>query len=275
MARTITEIQQSIITAKNSDPTLADLSSTSNTAIWKLWTYVVAVCMWTLENLFDFHKQEVTNILATRKPHTLQWYVMKAQQFQYGGSLPDDSDTYATVSDDPAVVIIKYAAAVELVNMVRIKVAKQLGAILAPLSTDELTAFSAYMNRVKDAGVRLQLTSSSPDSLRLSLHVYYDPLVLSSTGARLDGADVSPVQKAVNAFLSTLPFNGIFVLNNLIAALQAVDGVVIGSVASAEANYGSTAYVPVAVEYVPDAGYLQLDETFFDTHVVYSPHAPL
>lgn len=271
MARTISEIQQQIIDTKNADTTLSAYAwSDSKVAIWRLWTYVVAVCIWTLEQLFDYHKAEVVNIIATQKPHTLEWYVYKAKQFQYGVALPPDADVYPSESTDPEVAIISYAAAVELSNLVRVKVAKSAGGMLESLSVDELDAFSGYMNRVKDAGVRLQLTSGNPDNLQLVISVFYDPLVLSSSGERLDGASDTPVADAINSFLSSLPFNGEFVLNNLIAMLQKVEGVKIGYVASAQANYGATPYVPIAVKYVPDAGYMVLDETFFNDNVTYT-----
>lgn len=275
MARTIAEIQKSITDAKSAEPDLASLTSSSNVAIWRLWTYVIAVCIWTLENLFDFHKKEVADIIAAEKAHTLQWYVMKAKQFQYGVALPDDSDTYPVISDDPPIAIIKYAAAVELTNLVRIKVAKLVSGSLEGLIPAEQLAFSAYMNRIKDAGVRLQLTSGDADNLRLKLKVHYDPLILTNNGARVDGDSGAPVKDAVKVFLSNLPFNGLFVLNNLITALQAIEGVRIGEVLTAEANYASTAFVSASPEYSPDAGYMKLDETFFDANVVYVPHYPV
>ncbi len=271
MARTIAEIQQQIIDTKNADTTLsAYVWSDSKVAIWRLWTYVVAACIWTLENLFDYHKVEVETIISNQKPHTLKWYVYMAKLFQYGVTLPDDTDTYPTPSTDPEVVIVQYAAAVELSNLVRIKVAKSPSGTLESLSEEELEAFSGYMNRIKDAGVRLQLTSGNPDILKLEVSVFYDPLVLSSTGERLDGASTTPVLDAVNVFLSDLPFNGVFVLNHLIAALQNVEGVKIGYVVSAQANYGTTPFVPISVKYTPDAGYMILDETFFNANVTYT-----
>jgi hypothetical protein len=276
MARSIREIQAAIIAAKTAEPTLSGLTSSSNVAIWLLWTYVVAVCQWTLENLFDAHKNEVNEIIAAQKPHTLQWYVTKAKEFQYGVSLPADKDVYDLVPpSDPSVLVVKFAAAVELINLVRIKAARLSGGILAPLTGVQLTAFSAYMSRVKDAGVRLQVTSGDPDNLQLALAIFYDPLVLNAVGARLDGSSASPVKDAVNAFLENLPFNGLFVLNNLIAALQAIDGVRIGEIVSAQANYGMTSYVPITYEYLPDAGYMILDATYFDTNISYTAHGPV
>jgi hypothetical protein len=273
MARTINQIQQQIIEVKQTDPTLSTYTwSDSKVAVWRLWTYVVAVCIWTLENLFDYHKTEITQLIATQKPHTLQWYIYRAKLFQLGETLPDGSDSYSEPSTDPLVTIIKHAAAVELSNLVRIKVAKDNAGTLEALTTGELAAFSGYMNRIKDAGVRLQLTSSNPDNLQLILSVYYDPLVLTSTGTRIDGTSSTPVLDAVNNFLANLPFNGVFVLNNLIGALQAIDGVEIGSVVSAQANYAATPYVPITVRYTPDAGYMALDETYFNANIVYTAY---
>ena len=274
MARSINQIQQQIIDVKQTDPTLSGYTwSDSKVAVWRLWTYVVAVCIWTLENLFDYHKSEIERIITTQKPHTLQWYVHKAKLFQLGETLPDGSDSYTVASTDPLVTIIKHAAAVELSNLVRIKVAKDNGGALEALTTVELAAFSGYMNRIKDAGVRLQLTSSNPDILQLILSIYYDPLVLTSAGTRIDGTSSTPVLNAVNGFLANLPFNGVFVLNNLIGSLQAIDGVEIGSVVSAQANYAATPYVPITVRYTPDAGYMVLDETYFNANILYTPYS--
>jgi len=251
MARTIADIQQTIIAAKNADTTLAGLNSSSATAIWLLWTYIVAVCHWTLENLFDAHRKEVADLLEASRPHTLQWYVPRAKQYQHGDTLPPDSDVYATPTTDPAVRIIQFAAAAELTTLVRIKAATLAGGTLAPLTSGQLTAFAAYMQQIKDAGVRLQVTSGSPDVLRVAVRIYYDPLVLDSSGARLDGTAATPVKNAVKQFLTTLPFNGLFILNSLVGAIEAVEGVRIAEIVLAEATYASLPFTPVTVEYLP------------------------
>lgn len=274
MARTIAEIQQQIIDAKNADANLSAYAwSSSNVAIWPLWTYVTAVCIWALENLFDYHRDEVLSIVATQKPHSLQWYVTKARLFQVGVPLPEDSDTYATTTDDPSIAIVKYAAAIELSNMIRIKAAKESGDALAALSPGELSSFTGYMNKIKDAGIRLQVTSGNPDVLQLAINVYYDPLVLSASGARLDGSSSTPILSAVNAFLKNLPFNGVFILNDFITALQAIEGVKIGHIVTAQANYALTPFLPIDVKYTPDAGYMILDEAYFNANVNYIPYS--
>lgn len=274
MARSIAQIQAAIVAAKNADSTLSGLSSSSLTAIWLLWTYIVATCQWTLENLFDEHKSEVTGIIAMQKPHTIQWYVSKAKAFQYGVSLPADSDVYAVVPPvDLTTLVVQFAAAVELVGLVRIKVAKLLASVLGPLAAGELSAFTTYMGRIKDAGVRLQCTSDVPDTFQPTMTIYYDPLVLNAAGARLDGTAANPVQDAVNNFLASLPFNGIFILNNFIAAMQGVPGVIIADEVAVQAFYGSVAPVVIAAKYIPDAGYMALDVTWFLANVSYIAYA--
>ena len=121
----------------------------------------------------------------------------------------------------------------------------------------------------------MQVTSTSPDTLQLILTIYYDPLVLDISGGRLDGTSAYPVKDAVKQFLEQLPFNGLFVINSLIAALKEVDGVVIGVVNSAAATYAALPYQPIAVEYTPDAGYMVLDETYFIANISYLSHRPI
>jgi hypothetical protein len=276
MARTIAQIQQAIITAKAANPTLSGLSSTSNVAIWLLWTYVVAVCQWVLESLFDAHVAEVQGIIATMKPHTLQWYVTMARAFQYGYALPSGSDVYVPVAPvGDASLIVANAAAVDLGNLVRIKAAVSTGGVLAALSGPQLTSFAAYMGLVKDAGVRIECTSGAPDNLQLGLKVYYDALVINAAGQRIDGSENTPVMDAINGFLDALPFNGLFVVNKMIAAVLAVPGVVNCEVVVAQANYAMTPYVGVPVEYTPDAGYMALDSVYFGANVVYVAHGPI
>lgn len=275
MARKIKEIQQQIIDTITIDPHLSAYTwSDSKVAMWRMWTYVVAVCIWTLEELFDAHRSDVEKKIDTMRPHKLSWYVNKAKAFQYGVPLPPDSDEYAVPTDDTSVAIVQYAAAIELLNSIRIKVAKGPAAELERLSTAELGAFRTYINRIKDAGVRLYVTSGDPDIFRVSLKIYYDPLVLTANGSRIDGSSVNPVMEAVKSFLADLPFNGVFVLNKFIATLQGIEGVKIGQVLSAQANYASTPFVPIAVKYIPDAGYMKLDETDFAANISYEAYLP-
>ena len=281
MARTISDIQTALLTQAQNDPTLGPLlTSTSRVAIYRLWLYVIAVCQWTLENLYDIFTAAVNSIIANMKPHSALWYRNMALAFQYGSALPSDTDTYDNtgLTDDQiaASKVIAYAAAVETVingeSVLRIKVAALVDGDLGPVPAYQLAAFTAYMARIKDAGVTLAITSGNPDGLQLSIDYYYDPLLLNAQGARNDGTDATPVQTAINVFLQSLDFNGQFSVNALDDALQQVPGYKDLRINYALTQYGALPYTSVNVRYTPDAGYLRLLNPATDLTINFVPY---
>ncbi len=281
MAKTVAQWQQSIIDAKNANVTLAALNSPSKKAIWRLWTYIVGFCMQSLEALFEAAQIDMAAKIAADKTHTNGWYVAKAKAFQYTVLLPADTDVYPTI-DETALIVTK-AAAQEVtiggITFLRIKVAKGT-APLAPLDTTpgtELDTFTTYMERIKDAGVRLQCTSAAGDILQLTLKIGYDPLVLDSSCQRLDGSDNTPVQNAIDAFLlnsGVNNFNGAIVLNQLIDAVLSVKGVTMLTITAATGTYGMVV-TPFDDEYKPDAGYMVNDTAFMTANWTIAPHNPV
>lgn len=279
MARTIDEIQESMLAAIAADATLAPVAtSTSKVAIFKLFTRIVAAAAWTIEVLFDTLKTELNDLLAALKPHSLRWYANKAKDFQYGYSLPIDTDKYDNTGLTEEQIedskIVRYSAVTEGDDgKLRIKVAKE-NADLEPLAVGELASFSEYMARIKDAGVRLLITSNTPDKLKLTLKIFYDPLILDSNGQRIDGSDLTPIQTAVKNYLKNLPFNGVFVLAYLVDALQQVEGVVIPHIESCSTSYAAFPFTTVNVQYLPDAGYLRF-ENDADLTLQFEPQSQL
>lgn len=278
MARTINEIHAALVSEKEARTELAGLTSNSRTAIWSLWLYVVATGMWTLEKLFDSHKAEVLDIISRMKPHSLKWYAEKATAYQHGYDLVPDADYYdnSLLSDEDIEnsKLVDYAAVVNADTGLRIKVATDNGTDLEALTLGELAAFREYMSRIKDAGVNLIVTSNAPDDLKLSLEVFYNPLILDAAGERLDGGGATTVQSAIKNYLKNLPFNGVFVLAYLVDQLQAVDGVVVPHIVSASARYGALPFSSFAVQYQPDAGYLRLASDA-DLTIVWTPKTPV
>ncbi len=262
MARTITEIQAQIIAEKERVVGLSSLNSESKTAIWRLWTHVVATAIWTLEVLFDFHKKEVDDLILSKKPHSLHWYRAKAKAFQMGGTLARESDCYdntgLSTDEINKQCIVKQAAVVEINGVVRIKVTKEAGDQLAPLSSSELSSFTTYMQQIKDAGVRIRVDSLPPDDLQMEIDIYYDPLVLNGKGEQLKNSAIKPVEDTIKTYLKNLPFNGEFVLATLTDRLQETTGVIIPQIGRVLARYGNQDYKLVTARYVADAGYLQI-----------------
>lgn len=264
MARTIQTIQAEIIAAVQADATLgALLTSTSVTAVWRLWTYVVASAIWALEVIFDLFKADITNLVAQGKAHTLRWYQSKALAYQHGGTLAAGSDLYdnsvLTPDQVAAQKIVAQAAATESNDILVVKVAREVSGELQPLDAGQIAGITAYMIEVKDAGVKMILRSVPADHLRLEVDVYYDATILNSAGARLDGAASTPVQDAAKAFLRTLPFDGMFVKAHLTDAMQAVGGVIVPEIRLCQTRRDDDpSFGTVDVFYQPYSGFLKI-----------------
>ncbi len=264
MARTIKEIHDGLLAKVAADAVLnTELTSTSDFAIYRLFLYIVAFASWMVENLHDIFKADVNETIAAMKPHSLRWYAEKAKAFQYGYNLVDETDYYdntgLTVAQILQSKIVAYAAVVEQVRGLRIKVAKLVGGVLVPLDANELIAFVAYMNAIKDAGVKLNITTAVADKLRLQLVIEINPLVLKLDGSRNDGTDAAPVKAAQDNHLLNLPFNGLYSVQKNIDAIQKVEGVKDLQLIAVQTKYGNLNFTSVNISVVPDAGYLRID----------------
>ncbi|MEG2792053.1 MAG: hypothetical protein RSA98_10785, partial [Odoribacter sp.] len=84
MARTIAEIKKEMTEVFIGNETIMALyglnpeknfeDQFSKVSLESILFYVVATCIWTLEKLFDRHRQEVTELINELKPHSLRWY---------------------------------------------------------------------------------------------------------------------------------------------------------------------------------------------------------
>ena len=175
MARQITEIYDEIIAEKESQATLtglqpaiddsqtllADLTSTSKVAIWRLWAFLMAVAIWTHEKVFDLFREEIEETAKNLKVGTTVWYQQEAFRFQNGDAVTWNGSQYIYDPITPANQIIKRAAVQEGANRVVIKVAKLDGnGDPIPLTAGENAAYTAFVELDKIAGTNVQIISA-------------------------------------------------------------------------------------------------------------------
>ncbi len=280
MARTIEEIQGRILTAIASDQALStQLTSTSKVAVFRLFAYIIASSIWLLESIFDNHKKEIDTALYEQKSGTPRWYRNMSLAFQYGFDLLDDSDKFDNTgyTDDQieASKIIKYCSVKESIesNRLTIKVAGGSGDALEQLDDTQITAFLQYMSEVKYAGVKLNVVNNPADKLLLNMQIYRDILVIDENGVSILNGD-KPVEKAIRSYMKTLPFDGVLVLNDLIAHIRAVEGVDDANITIATSSFydtatsSYTAFQPINVKTIPIAGYFEIENFNTVTYVV-------
>lgn len=284
MARTIDTINNDLKQAFMQDTTLAEkygftaganfADTFSRFSIESIILYIVAASIWTLEKLFDTHTAEVTDYIATMKPHSLRWYVEKAKAFMYGVPLIDGSDQHDTTNlTDEQIAekkIVTFAACTEANATLYLKVAK---AGPAPLTTDEKAAFVAYLHEIKDAGVRIDVISENGDYLKLQMVIYYDPLLINANGES-KGTGNKVVEDAIKNYIENIPFNGEFRKNELEDAIQAVEGVVMVEFERAEhSETGNDDTFEEVIPYCkPTSGYFKFANADL-SGITYQPYA--
>ena len=282
MSRKIQEIFDSIITEKETfssldgleppvipDPSqtfLTELTSTSKVAIWQLKFWVQAVAIFVHESLFDTFKSDVETRALEIIPATIRFYVIEALKFQLGDELIFEDGTFkfedSTSAAALAKQIVTQASARDINEVVTLKIAKGIVPGLQKLSTIEKTAFEAYLNKIKIAGIKTIVISDDPDLLKVAYTIQFDPLVMKSDGTLIEDG-TSPVQEAIDAYIEGLPFDSTFKVMELTDSIQAARGVVNAVADVIEAKFGTLAFSDIlAVQtetYLPNAGYLVTD----------------
>ncbi|CAL2093581.1 conserved hypothetical protein [Tenacibaculum sp. 190524A05c] len=308
MARTIAEIQQEILNEKEKYTELSELTSTSKSAIWRLWIYIVSTAIWMHEKIVE------RNALLSR-PHTLLWYREQALNFLIGEDLiwKDGYFQYPELSPEKVKEkkIITHCAISERlfeeinddsdtkqlseiisdyyynqVGILTLKVAKEVNGRKEKLELYEKRAFRAYMNQIKDAGTQIRVLSNKGNEIEIELEVYVNPLTFYTgdeneidrlnAGKLLSNLSIEPVRDAIKEYITTLEFNGAFVPTYLIDKIQQIPGVHLPILQKITVD-GSDKPVYDQLDsekdlpfFVPRSGYFNIDDDNFK--IVYKPY---
>lgn len=220
MARTIKEIQDGIILSLQEQSGLS--LSTSKVAEWRLWTYIVAVAIYTFEIILDAFRLEMDALTYKITPGTVRWYAEMCYRFQNGHELAFDADKAMLYypQDDADARIVKVVAIREETNRLVIKAAKQDDTgKMVPLSLEERHNFAGYIDAVKFAGVDTNIISTTGDKIRYRMEVYYDP----STPATTVNENIV---SALETFKSSLGFDSMIYTQKFIDAVMHAEGVI-------------------------------------------------
>jgi hypothetical protein len=219
MARSISQIKQSMLDAKNADPTLSTLTSTSQTAKWNLYYFIVASCIAIFEQLQDIFKVELETIASTAAPSTPQWTRNKVLKYQKGDVAQLNTSTY--VIEYPTIntanqILTRCAVITAPNRTVLIKVAKSDPP--TPVSVGELAELQSYVETFNPAGIAFTLINENSDKMEVAGKVYYN--------GQYSAVIATNVVAALNSYMANLPFNGVISTQAVVDAIQAVDGVI-------------------------------------------------
>ena len=279
MARTLEDIKQQMLNSIANNTELSNLNSTSNTSIYRLMVFIVAMAIWTLEKLFDIHSSEVDKVIYENKPGTARWYRNMSLAFQFGFNLLTDDDQFdntgATQEQIENSKIVKYCSVKESLESSRliIKVASGDAINLLPLTQTQIDSFKYYISEIAYAGVKTNIVNNPADKLLITMRVYRNPLVIDEAGNNILTGGKS-VEIAIKNYIKNLPFDGELVINDLIDYLRDVPGVENAHVISAASSFQDlvtnlyTPFTTIDVKTIPVAGYFVVEDFNNITYVV-------
>lgn len=270
MARTVAIIHKAMLDDINADEVLVSkLNSPSLYAVYRNFTYMIAVAIFILEGFFDLHLAEIDTKIRNQKSGRLSWYRTMALAFQFRFDLVPDKDYFdngnATTEEIAASKIIKYAAVTESSESSRVilKIAGETAGELSPFTDpDQIEAIEYYVDEFRIAGVTVTIINYEADQLYLNLQIKRDALVLDSTGLNREAR--FPVTEAIAEFMKELPFNGELRLSALIDKLQLIPGVIDATILSARSawiNPETNGYgipQPIFISKVAESGYFKV-----------------
>lgn len=259
--RTLDDIKQQMIVEKNATPELANLNSSSATAIWKLWINIVALAIFTFEQIFEKDKQALINITERRRFGTIDWYASEVKKYQHDHQLTFNSQTgefYYPIDDGNARIIEQSAVTEDPQSgTLTMKLARIHNGDLAPLESSQLLGVTNYIESIKVAGTNIELLSINPDIINIVADVYYDGNITTNTLK-------SSITTALESFKKNTSFNGVILKNDLINTIRAVAGVddVNFTILTGSTSVGSP--ISIVRNYYALSGYFVFTEDYID-----------
>lgn len=226
MSRTLTEIYNEAVEARNKYLELTELTNDSKMSIINAFTWVTSAAIYSFETLLDIFTTDISTVFNNRINGTPSYYANAMLKFQYGDELVvnNEGTSFSYAQEDITKRIITHVSYQEIYSeeykddVLLLKVATGGGSELGRLADEQLVAARAYLNQIKFAGVKCNVISRKGDVLIPRLTVYYDGAV--SKEEMYDALD-----KSLTNFITTLPFDSLIYTQKVIDAIQKTDHV--------------------------------------------------
>lgn len=226
MSRTIKQIYDEAVQERNKRLELSEFSSDSKLSILNGITWSFAAVVFSFEALLDLFAVDISHVINNRINGTPTYYINALKQYQKGDELivREDGLAFGYAETDPAKRIITQASYMEshhdvnMDNKLILKVATGNKGSLHAIDPEELILIQAYINKIKFAGTRIEVTSQEGDVLIPRISVYYDGAVLESEVYDL-------IEEQLNAYMQAISFDSAIYVSDIIAAIRRAEHV--------------------------------------------------
>lgn len=226
MARTIKQIYDEAVAERNKRLELSEFSSDSKLSILNGITWSFAAVIFSFEVLLDIFSIDISKVINNRINGTPTYYINALKQYQKGDELlvREDGLAFGYAEPDSTKQIVTQASYMEshsdvnLDNKLILKVATGEKGNLHAIDIEELIMIQAYINKIKFAGTRIEVTSQEGDVLIPRVSVYYDGAVMESEVYDL-------IEESLNSFMQDIKFDSTIYVSDIIAAIRTAEHV--------------------------------------------------
>lgn len=226
MSRTLNAIYKEAVAERNKRLELTEFSSDSKLSILNGITWVVAAVIYSFETILDVFAYDISETINKRINGTPDYYARALLQYQKGDELTVREDGlafgYASVDESKQIITqVSYEESTDDVNLdskLVLKVATGDKGNLSAIPANELVQIRTYLNRIKFAGTRIEVTSLPGDVLVPRLSVYWD-------GAISEAEVYDNIEASLNEYMMNIDFNAGIYVSKVIAAIRSAEHV--------------------------------------------------
>lgn len=243
--RSISQIYAEALQVRNNYLQLTELNverSKSKMSIINLLTYVMSALIYSYEAILSAFEVEVANIINSRVNGTGIWYAEMAKKFQYNPNTESNdamiynNDTlnleYDDKDDSKRIIANAVYEEVEYENSIHLKVCKnntdsdevKNGTPYMPLTDLELSAFKAYIKRIKFVGAIVHCISCPADILTIKCSktapIYYDNNYITKDQA------MEAIKTSVINFIRSHTYNNGLYYQKVVDILQETEHII-------------------------------------------------
>lgn len=224
MSRTINDIYTEALKERSKRLELAEFDSNSKMSIMNGLTWVVAAIIHSFETLLDVFAVDISEVINSRINGTSVYYANALLQYQKGDTLSvrEDGLAFGYAEIDPTKQIITQVSYMEstddsnLDSKLILKVATGEKGNLTAIHKEDLVPIVAYINKIKFAGTRVEVTSHDGDVLVPRLTVYYD-------GAIPENEVYSNIEGKLKEYIMNIPFDSSVYVSKIIEAIRSAE----------------------------------------------------
>lgn len=226
MSRTIKEIYKEAVAERNKRLELSEFSSDSKLSILNGITWMVAAVIHSFETLLDVFAYDISETINNRINGTPEYYARALLRYQKGDELTVREDGlafgYASVDESKQIITqVSYSENTDDENLdskLVLKVATGEKGNLSAIGTDELVQIRSYLQKIKFAGTRVEVTSLPGDILIPRLSVYWDGAIAESDV--LDG-----IEEKLDEYMMNIEFNAAVYVSKVMEAIRSAEHV--------------------------------------------------